>query len=101
MRNMPGELGRFVVAFLNVLQRRPTEPGVLRALFIKGRDLRIQVPAIVIELARDGSNLLHSLLLNMLEADDDVSHLNAGIVNVVLHLNLAAAAAQQSREGVA
>ena len=42
-----------------------------------------------------------TLLLKVLEADHDIRHLHASVVNVILNLDVVAAEAQHSDEGVA
>ena len=66
-------------------------------------DARVEVPAVVVE-ARgvgDRANLVERLALEHAEADDDVGDLDAGVVDVVLHLDRDAAEAQHAHERVA
>ena len=44
----------------------------------------IEVPAVSIEWLGDRFNLSECLLLDLLETDDDIGHLNTGVVDVVL-----------------
>ena len=42
-----------------------------------------------------------SFLFQIVKADDDIGHLDAGVIDVVLHFDLAAAVAEHADEGVA
>ncbi len=62
---------------------------------------RVQVPAVVVELARDALHVGERLLLEVQEAHHHVGHLDAGVVDVVLDAHVEAAVAQQPHERVA
>ena len=62
---------------------------------------RVEVPAVVVELAGDPLDLGERLLLEVQEAHHDVGHLDAGVVDVVLDAHVEAAVAQQPHERVA
>ena len=47
------------------------------------------------------ADVLEVVLLELAEADDDVGHLHAGVVDVVLHFDRVAAEAQHAHERVA
>ena len=55
----------------------------------------------VVELAADRRHVRERLLLDVLEADDDVGHLHARVVDVVLDADVVAAVTQQAHERVA
>src|SRR5262245_42902998 len=100
MRDVPGEFCGFIATFLNVLQSYSSKPGILRTLLVERRDLGIEIPAVVVELARDGLDFGQRLLLEMLKSDNHIGDLHAGIVDVVLHFNLTRAETEQARERV-
>ena len=52
-------------------------------------DARVEIPAVVVEAGRfrDAADLIECLLFEHAEADHDVSHLYACVVDVVLHLD--------------
>jgi len=96
-----GQLGHRVVARLDLVQHLAPEPGVGFGRFVETRHPGIQVPAQVVEPALDGGDLGDALVLQVQEADDHVSHLHAGVVDVVLHLHPPAVEAEQAHEAVA
>ncbi len=63
--------------------------------------LRVEVPAVVVELPRDRLHVGEGLLLDVLEAHHHVRHLHAGVVDVVLHPHVVAPVAQHAHERVA
>ena len=66
-------------------------------------DARVEVPAVVVEarVAGERLDLGARLVLQFAEAHDDVGHLDAGVVDVVLHFDGRAAVAEHAHEGVA
>ena len=77
------------------------QPAVVR--FVPSRDAGVQVPAVVIEPRRDGqlADLIRRPAFELLESDDDVRHLHAGVVDVVLRLHRQALEAEQADQRVA
>ena len=71
-------------------------------LLVPFGDARVEVPAVVIETRRFGelANLIERLALEHQKPDDDVGHLHAGVVDVVLHLDGHAAEPQHADERV-
>ena len=67
------------------------------------RDARVEIPAVVIEPRRSAIRLASSSVscLELLEADDHVRDLHAGVVDVVLHFDRVAAEAQHAHQRVA
>ena len=67
------------------------------------RRVRVQVPAVVVEAAGGDqrTDFGRRLVLQIMKADNHVCYLHAGIVDVVLDLDLAPAGAQHAHEGVA
>ena len=65
--------------------------------------LRVQIPAVVVEPRRvgDRSHVVERQLLELPESDDDVGHLHAGVVDVVLRLDRRAAETQGPHQRVA
>ncbi len=82
------------------LQPRLARVGIRSVPF---SDLRVQVPAVVIEPCRagDAADVGEGLVFEFTEADDDVRDLDAGVVDVVLDLDRAPLEPQQAPEGVA
>ena len=100
-RHVLGEPGRVVVAGLDPVQHLGLE---LLGLGLRGVGLahaRVEVPAVVVEPARDALDVGERLLLELLEAHHDVGHLDAGVVDVVLDADVEAAVPEQPHEGVA
>src|ERR1700686_4172320 len=67
------------------------------------RNSRIKIPAVIVEtwLPPQGLNLRARFLLDLGKADAPISHLHAGIVDVVLDINFPAGRAQKPDEGIA
>src|SRR6266852_4434647 len=76
--------------------------SVRRVLFQVLCDSGVEVPTKIVEPRRGGqsADLSGGLFLQVQEAHDDVGNLNAGIINVVLHLDAAAGVPQQAHESV-
>ena len=98
-----GDDRSFITALLDVMQSLQTNLKVLLVLRIPLRDAGIEVPAVVVELRLAGQLLdfRARLLFQMQKAHDDVRHLHAGVVDVVLHIDFPARRAQQANKGVA
>ena len=90
-----------VVARLDLVQHLGLQRLRLGVLGVVLADARVEVPAVVVEPARDPLDSGERLLLEVQEAHHDVGHLDAGVVDVVLDSHVEAAVAQQPHEGVA
>src|SRR4051812_46172124 len=70
-----------------------------------GGNVSIEVPAVIVERALgavdQSLNIGRDLVFQVVEADDDIGHLNAGVVDVVLHLDLGAHRPEHADERVA
>src|SRR5205823_4217034 len=64
---------------------------------------RVEVPAVVIESCGVGdlAHLLEASALQLAEADDDVGHLYAGVIDVVLYFDRRAAEVERADERIA
>ena len=80
---------------------RICEPRLV--LLVPLGDAGVEIPAVVVEARRVGerADLVEPLVFQLAEADGDVGHLHAGVVDVVLDLDLAAEETQQPAEGIA
>ena len=98
-----GDLRNLVVAGLELVES--VEPRLLVgfALLVPRGDARVDVPAEVIEawLAGVLLDLVFRSLLDVDETDNNISDLYAGVVDVVLDVDLTSAGAQQANEGIA
>src|SRR5579875_532498 len=106
------DLGRLVAAGLDSMQSIETQHlargGLRRIGAVPLRNARIEIPAVVVDpLARLGQPR-HQLPdsgqrkpLQMHQSDHDIRHLDARVVDVVLHVDLLSGGAQQAHEGVA
>ena len=95
---------RGVVAAVFELVQRPgsnVEPALVG--LVPFGDPRVQVPAVVVKPGRLGDvpDIVDRLLLEFLEADDDVGDLNAHVVDVVLHFDRRAAKPEHPHQRVA
>ena len=97
------DIGGFVSAMLDVVQRLGAVLQPILVLFVPLRHARVEIPAVEIEAGgiRDAANLLERLALEHPEADDDVGDLDAGVVDVVLHFDRDAAEPEDAHQGVA
>ena len=100
------EVGQFrglVAAMLDVVERRRADLQTVLVPGVPLGDLRVEIPAVVIEPRGRGdrADLVERLVLDLAEADGDVRDLDAGVVDVVLDLDLAAEEAEQPSERVA
>ena len=98
-----GEVGRRVAAVLDVVERRRADLEPRLVVLVPLGHAGVEVPAVVVEARRVGerAHLVEPLVLELAKADGDVGDLHAGIVDVVLDLDLASEEAQQPAEGVA
>ncbi len=65
-------------------------------LAVPAADAGVEIPAVVVEGLGERGDLGDGLALDVAEADDHVGDLNAGVVDVVLDLDLASQGAQDS-----
>ena len=99
-----GHLGGGVAAVLDVVERGGPDLQALLVCFVPLGDPRVQVPAVVVETGRlraISPHLVQRLVFELAEADRDVRDLDAGVVDVVLDLDLAPEKSQQPAERVA
>ena len=98
----PSRAGRVRVG-LEVVEGAGPEREPFRVVLVPGGHACVEVPAVVVEAGplREGGDLLQRQLLQLLEADHDVRHLHAGVVDVVLDLHRDAEKPQQPHQGVA
>ena len=98
------ETRRVPAPLFDGMQRLQPRLDPLRVLLEVSRHARIQIPAVVIEAdCRIGDESLHILrrfLFELQKTNHHISNLHAGVVDVVLHLYLGAARAQQAHKGV-
>ena len=92
---------------LNIMQRLQPKLEVIFALFIPLRNTRIEVPAVVVEglWPRPGSrderlNLALPFFLQIQKAHHHVRHLDAGVVDIVLHIHMRARGLKQADKRV-
>src|SRR5438874_2627726 len=92
----------FVSTLLDGVQAIETYLQISLVLLIPLRDAGVNVPAQVIKarLANKLFDLSFRIFLQASKADDHVGHLHAGVVNVVLHVNVGTGGAQQPNESV-
>ncbi len=95
--------GRLVAAVLDVVQRRRPDGAACLIRLVPFGDAGVHVPAVDVEPGRvgDRAHLRERAVLQFPEADDDVGHLDAGVVDVVLHLDGRAGEAERADERVA
>ena len=88
---------------LDVVQRRSAHGEARLVGPVPLGHPRVEIPAVVVEpgACRDLPDVGERLLLERGEPDDDVGHLHAGVVDVVLHFDGHAAEAQHAHERVA
>ena len=76
-----------------------------RVGLVIARGVGVEVPAEVIEthrrIGQQGRHIRGGLVLQVMEAHHHVGHLDAGVVDVVLHFHAVAAGAQHAHEGIA
>src|SRR5581483_9127383 len=96
---------RLSLAFLDGFQGFGAEEARIFVFFVELEDPRIKVPAVVVEphsgVTNEILDLLDPFLLKMDEPDDNVSHLDARVVDVVLNFDRVTSKLEQPREGIA
>ena len=97
------EVGSGIPAMLDIVQSRRSDFESRFVFFVPLGDPGVEIPAVVVEpgRARELANFVQPLVLELPEADGDVGHLHAGVIDVVLDFDLAAEEAQQPAKGVA
>ena len=100
-RHVLGEARGLVPARLDRVEGLGLQRLVRRVGRVEVAHLRVEVPAVVVELPGDLLDLGQGLLLEVLEAHHHVRDLHARVVDVVLHADVVAAVAQHAHEGVA
>ena len=96
-------VGHLAAAAFQVVQRCGTNRQPLLVALVPFGDPRVEIPAVVVE-SGGLSEMPHvgeGQVLELAESDDDVGHLDAGVVDVVLHFDRRVAEAQDARERVA
>ena len=99
-----GHLGEVVAAVLDGVERGGSDLQPFLVFLVPLGDPRVEVPAVVVEAGRVGDRAgrsARSCAFELAEADRDVGDLHAGVVDVVLDLDLASEEAQQPAERVA
>src|SRR5262245_33794498 len=97
-------LCRFVLAFFDFLQSLRAQ--IMFGIFslIKTRNASINVPAVIIEFVGSGGGhpayIFERFSFNVLEPDDYISDLYAGVVDVILDLDLTSGRSKNSNECV-
>ncbi len=109
-RDQLGDFGQLVTALLDGVQRIQPRLQIGLVLLVPLRNTRIKIPAVVVDarftrkparfdqLPDCGGGLL---VLKLRQTHHHVSHLHASVVDVVLHVDLAAGGAQQANESIA
>ena len=117
-RDELGDLGGFVAAVLDLVER--VQSDLLAGGFVGAgafavplRGAGVEVPAVVVErfgdvglaalfaVGDEGADFGDGFAFELEEADDDVGNLDAGVVDVVLDIDLLAGGAEQADKGVA
>ena len=96
------DLRGLVAAPLEIVERGRAKREPALVVVVPRGDTRIEVPAVVIE-ARgvgDASDVVDRSALDLAEPDDDVGDLDAGVVDVVLHLDRCAPKTEHPDERV-
>ena len=98
-----GDLGILVAAVLDVVQRVGPNLQPLLVLVVPLGHASVKIPAVIVETRGIGdlANLIRRLAGEMSESDDDVSHLDTGVVDIVLHFDGNTAEAQDADQRVA
>src|SRR5581483_1978981 len=96
---------RLSLAFLDGFQGFGAEEARVFVFFVELEDPRIKVPAVVVEPHSGVTNKILDLpelfLLKMDEPDDNVSHLDARVVDVILNFDSVSSKSEQPRESIA
>ncbi len=84
-----GDLGNFVVAFFDRVQGLGALLLVFGVFFVPGRRGCVDVPADVVKprLLDESLDVFLALALEFTKSDHDVGNLNAGVVDVILHVD--------------
>ena len=98
-----GHLGEVVAAVFDGVQGGGPDLQPLLVFVVPLGDPGVEVPAVVVEAGGigDRADLVERLVFELAEADGDVGHLDARVVDVVLDFDLAPEEAQQAAERVA
>ncbi len=94
-------LGALADSGLEPVQGLATQLQALGVFFVPLADLRVDVPAAEVERLANGRDLGDREVFDVDETDHDIGHLNAGVVDVVLHLDRDALGAQSPHQQVA
>ena len=92
-----------VAAVLEIVEDRGADGEPRLIAVVPLGDLRIEVPAVVVEARRVGDrpDLVDRLVLEFAEADDHVGDLNAGVVDVVLRFDRRPLEAERADQRIA
>src|SRR5579862_1818710 len=101
-RDQFGNGGRLAGAVFYGMQRLRPHLQVLPILRVPLRDSRVEIPAVVIKEwpASEFLNFGSRFAFEMREADYNIGNLDPSIIDVILHIDVAAGKAQQSNEGI-
>ena len=99
-----GDFCHFITAPLDSVQGLKSNFKVLLVLLVPLRDAGVEVPTVIVE-ARgrgdEGCDLVSRLLLEVHESHDNVSDLNAGVVDVVLDVDGVSGSTEEADKGIA
>src|SRR5215471_21244438 len=89
-RNQVGDRSRFGSGIFDGVQSRQPRPQILLVLLIPLGDAGVYVPAVVVETRLAGESLDFGarLLLKVSETHHDISDLHAGVIDVILDVDL-------------
>ena len=98
-----GDRRRLAAAVLDVVQCGGANLQPLFVFVVPLGDAGVEIPAVVVESRRvgDAADVVEALVLELAEPDDHVGHLDACVVDVVLHLDRHAAKPLHAHERVA
>src|SRR5262249_30889952 len=103
----PPHLRCGIAAVLNAMQSLQAQLQMFLVLFVPLRDARVEIPAVVVKgpavrgLRDEGFHIALPFLLEIKKADDDVRDLNAGVIDIVLDVDVGATGAQEPDKRVA
>ncbi len=109
-RDQLRDFGQLVAALLDGVKRIQARLQVALIQPVPLRNPRIKIPAVVVDAGLTCKPALLDqlpdlggglLVLKLRESHHHVGHLHAGVVDVVLHVDLAAGGAQQANESIA
>src|SRR5262250_844868 len=107
-RNYLPDLGRLVSTFFERVERLQSNLLVSRILFVPLRNTCIEIPAVIVErlgrplaLLNKSLNIRQRAAFQMLESNYNIGHLNAGIVDVILHIDVIVGRSQKANKSVA